>query len=50
VRQALEDGYSTSGRLGLGLPGVRRLMDELEIVSQNGDGTIIRAVKWKLQA
>jgi serine/threonine-protein kinase RsbT len=28
VRQALQDGYSTSGRLGVGLPGVKRLMDE----------------------
>jgi serine/threonine-protein kinase RsbT len=36
VRQALRDGYSTSGSLGLGLPGVRRLMDEFEITSQPG--------------
>src|SRR5207302_3267672 len=27
VPLALQDGYSTSGGLGLGLPGVRRLMD-----------------------
>jgi serine/threonine-protein kinase RsbT len=45
--QALEDGYSTSGRLGLGLPGVRRLMDEFELVSQLGEGTSVRIVKWK---
>src|SRR5437667_9571047 len=31
IRQALRDGFSTSGSLGLGLPGVRRLMDEFEI-------------------
>jgi len=47
VGQALEDGYSTSGRLGLGLPGVRRLMDELEITSEVGGGTVVRAVKWR---
>ena len=47
VRQALQDGYSTAGRLGLGLPGVKRLMDELEIVSEMGVGTTVTAKKWK---
>src|SRR2546428_10350927 len=39
IPQALRDGFSTSGSLGLGLPGVRRLMDEFEITSQPGGGT-----------
>ncbi len=47
VEQALRDGYSTSGGLGLGLPGVRRLMDEFEISSALGRGTRVRVVKWK---
>lgn len=47
IRRAMEDGYSTSGRLGLGLPGVKRLMDEFEVVSATGNGTQIRAVKWR---
>ncbi len=47
VRLAMEDGYSSSGRLGLGLPGVRRLMDEFEIQSGPGFGTSVRAVKWR---
>lgn len=47
VRQALRDGFSTSGSLGLGLPGVRRLMDEFEINSQPGKGTVVRVIKWK---
>src|ERR1700730_15810929 len=34
IRQAMRDGFSTSGSLGLGLPGVRRLMDEFEIASE----------------
>src|SRR5216684_7883617 len=38
IRQALRDGFSTCGSLGLGLPGVRRLMDEFEITSQPGRG------------
>jgi serine/threonine-protein kinase RsbT len=47
VRQALRDGFSTSGSLGMGLPGVRRLMDEFEITSQPGRGTIVAVKKWK---
>jgi len=47
IRQAMRDGYSTSGSLGMGLPGVRRLMDEFEIVSQTGQGTIVMVKKWK---
>lgn len=44
---ALRDGFSTSGSLGIGLPGARRLMDEFEINSQPGRGTIIKVTKWK---
>ena len=47
VERALEPGYSTSGSLGLGLPGVRRIMDEFEIKSEIGQGTIVTVTKWK---
>lgn len=47
IRQALRDGFSTSGSLGMGLPGVRRLMDEFEITSQPGRGTIVAVKKWQ---
>ena len=47
IRQALRDGFSTSGSLGLGLPGVRRLMDEFEIASQPGRGTTVTVKKWR---
>jgi serine/threonine-protein kinase RsbT len=47
IRQALRDGFSTSGSLGLGLPGVRRLMDEFEIASQPGQGTTVAVKKWR---
>jgi serine/threonine-protein kinase RsbT len=47
IRLALRDGFSTSGSLGLGLPGVRRLMDEFEITSQPGRGTIVAVKKWR---
>ena len=46
IRQAMQDGYSTSGRLGVGLPGVKRLMDEFEIFSQVGEGTTVIVKKW----
>jgi serine/threonine-protein kinase RsbT len=46
TRQALQDGFSTSGSLGLGLPGVKRLMDEFEITSSVGHGTVVTARKW----
>jgi serine/threonine-protein kinase RsbT len=47
IRQALRDGFSTSGSLGLGLPGVRRLMDEFEITSQPNLGTTVAVKKWR---
>lgn len=46
VAQALRDGYSSSGGLGLGLPGVRRLMDEFDIASLPGSGTTVTVTKW----
>lgn len=47
VPLALRDGFSTSGSLGLGLPGVRRLMDEFEITSQPGRGTTVTVKRWR---
>ena len=47
IRRAVMDGYSTSGRLGLGLPGVKRLMDCFEIQSKLGSGTTVVVTKWK---
>ena len=43
---AMQDGYSTSGSLGIGLPGARRLMDDFEIVSAAGKGTCVTMKKW----
>ena len=45
VELALRDGYSTSGGLGSGLPGIRRLMDDFTIVT-SPSGTSIEARKW----
>jgi serine/threonine-protein kinase RsbT len=46
ISRAMQDGYSTGKGLGLGLPGVRRLMDEFAIVSAPGQGTSITVRKW----
>lgn len=46
IRRVMEDGYTTSGGLGAGLPGVKRLMDEFEIDSEVGVGTKITTTKW----
>lgn len=46
IRKVLEDGFTTSGGLGAGLPGVKRLMDEFNIESRVGEGTEITAIKW----
>ena len=43
---ALSDGVSSSGSLGVGLPGARRLMDEFELRSAMGSGTEIEMEKW----
>ena len=43
---AVRDGYSTSGGLGLGLPGVRRLMDEFRLESAVDGGTTVTVTKW----
>ena len=47
IARALQAGFSTSKSLGLGLPGVKRLMDDFEIVSQVGQGTTVTVKKWK---
>lgn len=43
----MQDGYSTSRGMGMGLPGAKRLMDEFNIRSQEGVGTTIICRKWR---
>lgn len=45
VPTAMTDGYSSSGSLGLGLPGSRRLVDDLNVTSDES-GTTVTVVKW----
>jgi serine/threonine-protein kinase RsbT len=46
LEQAMRDGFSTGGSLGLGLPGSRRLGDEFSIDTGPGRGTTIAITQW----
>lgn len=46
IEQAMRDHVSTSGTLGLGLPGVKRMSDEMTIESIIGTGTTVTVRKW----
>ena len=46
LEKALQDGYTTGGGLGLGLPGARRLVDDFDIQTAPGEGTRVTLVKW----
>lgn len=48
IEQAIRGGYSTSGGLGLGLAGVRHIMDHFDLESNVGSGTCVTVTKWKL--
>jgi serine/threonine-protein kinase RsbT len=47
IDQAMQEGYSTGGGLGMGLPGAKRLMDEIEIQSEVSKGTTVLVRKWR---
>ena len=48
IEKALTDNYSTGGTLGLGLPSVKRIMDEFTIESVPGCGVRCLTRKWKV--
>lgn len=47
LEQAMRDGYTSGGGLGLGLGGARRLVNEFEIDSRPGEGTRVALVRWR---
>ncbi|MBC7267384.1 MAG: anti-sigma regulatory factor [Streptomyces sp.] len=47
IDAAMTDGFSTKGSMGLGLPGSRRLVDDLTLTSAAGSGTTVVIVKWQ---
>jgi serine/threonine-protein kinase RsbT len=47
VNQAMKDGFTTGGGMGLGLSGSKRLMSQFEIESNLGEGTRVTVTRWK---
>jgi serine/threonine-protein kinase RsbT len=47
VEQAIKDGYTTGGGMGLGLGGARRLANEFYIDTKPGEGTRVTIIRWK---
>ena len=47
VEQAMRDGYTTGGGMGLGLSGSKRLMNQFEIQTKVGEGTRVTVTRWK---
>jgi serine/threonine-protein kinase RsbT len=47
IDQALRDGFTSGSGMGMGLPGTRRLMDEMTIDSAAGRGTIVTIRRWR---
>jgi len=47
IQQAMADGFTTAGGLGLGLSGSRRLSNEFHIESKLGEGTRVVIARWK---
>jgi serine/threonine-protein kinase RsbT len=47
ISLAMQDGYSMSSGLGIGLPGSKRLSDDFSIESEPGKGTVVSIIKWK---
>ena len=46
LEQAMTDGFTTKGGLGLGLGGSKRLVNEFELVSRVGEGTRVTVTRW----
>lgn len=46
IDQAMSDGFTTAGGLGLGLGGSKRLSDEFSIESRPGEGTRVTLLRW----
>lgn len=46
IELAMQDGYTSGGGLGLGLPGARRLVDDFHIETAPGQGTTVTLLMW----
>jgi serine/threonine-protein kinase RsbT len=47
VELVMRDGFTSGKGMGMGLPGTRRLMDEMDVASEPGRGTTVTIRKWR---
>jgi serine/threonine-protein kinase RsbT len=47
IDEAMKDGFTTGGGMGIGLPGAKRLVNEFELQSTPSQGTSVTIVRWK---
>ena len=47
LEQAMTDGYTSGGGLGLGLSGAKRLCNEFLVKTAPGRGTIVTLARWR---
>jgi serine/threonine-protein kinase RsbT len=47
IEQAMKDGFSTAGGMGLGLSGSKRLVNDFKIDSRPGEGTTVMIARWR---
>jgi serine/threonine-protein kinase RsbT len=47
IEMALKDGFTTGSGMGLGLSGSKRLVNEFDIKSEAGRGTVVTITRWK---
>lgn len=47
VELAMQDGYTSGGGMGIGLPGARRLVNEFELATEPGGGTSVTILRWQ---
>jgi serine/threonine-protein kinase RsbT len=47
IELALKDGFTTGSGMGLGLSGSKRLVNEFDIRSEVGRGTVVAITRWK---
>jgi serine/threonine-protein kinase RsbT len=47
IARAMQDGYSSGGGMGIGLPGAKRLVNEFDLSSTPSEGTCVTIVRWK---
>ena len=47
IDQAMRDGFTSGGGLGLGLGGSKRLVQDFDLRSEAGKGTTIVIARWK---